>query len=188
MKKHFKYFIYLLKHKFWATYYCFKEGLIWQGLLHDWSKFLPDEWFPYANYFYGKKGEEVRKKRRESGGYYKPYATGNAKFDLAWLKHQKRNRHHWQWWILPEDDGGTFAMPMQKRFIIEMICDWRGAGRAQGYGENTPEWYMKNKNKMILHTDTRFEVEFKLLQIFGDKKMHDALEDPVQNLISEKTY
>ena len=26
---------------------------IWLLIIHDWSKFLPDEFFPYAQYFYG---------------------------------------------------------------------------------------------------------------------------------------
>lgn len=179
---------YILRHKFWVAYYCFKEKLFFQGIFHDISKFSPDEWFPYTNYFFGKKGEEARAKRKAAGGYYKPYATGDAKFDLAWLKHQKRNKHHWQWWVLPEDDGGMFAMPMPLKYILEMICDWRGAGRAQGYGENTPEWYKKTKNKMILHSYTRILVEISLAGIFGFEAMREAFEEPIKNITQQKAY
>lgn len=175
MKKHFKYLSYVLRHKFWVGYYCFKEGLILCGIFHDWSKFLLDEWFPYANYFYGKKGALHRGDRRKQAGYYKPYRTDDQKFDFAWLKHQKRNSHHWQWWTLPEDEGGVYALPMKKKAIIEMICDWRGAGRAQGYGDNTIEWYNVNKNKMKLHHLTRQAVEKKLTTIYGFKAMKNTV-------------
>lgn len=167
MIKHWRYLKYVVRHKFWVGYYCFKDGLFWRGIKHDWSKFLPDEWIPYANYFYGPKGDEIRAKRRKSGGYYKPYESGDERFDFAWLLHQKRNDHHWQWWILPKDEGGFKAMPMKEKAWREMICDWRGAGRAQGYGDNTVEWYHKTKNSMILHEETRFNVEFKLAAIYG---------------------
>lgn len=174
-KVHWNYLKYIVKHKYWVTYYCFEDGLFWRGLKHDISKFLPSEWLPYANYFYGPKGEEVRKARKEAGGYYKPYNTGDEAFDFAWLLHQKRNDHHWQWWILPKDDGGFKTMPMKDKAIREMICDWRGAGRAQGYGDNTPPWYLANKNNMILHPHTRHQVEQKLVEIYGHYRMKDAL-------------
>jgi hypothetical protein len=132
-----------------------RVGII-QALLHDWHKFLPDEWFPYVDYFYG----EDRQIRDETG-YYKPTDTGHAGFDFAWLLHQKRGRHHWQWWILPEDDGGLKVLPMPDRFRKEMVSDWRGAGKAQGTPD-TKAWYKKNASKMRLHHKTRKWVEQEL--------------------------
>ena len=165
--KFFKYGSYVLRHKFWVAYYCFKAGIPLRGLLHDSSKLLPSEWQPYANYFYGPKGDENRKIRKEQGGYYKPYSTGDEKFDFAWLLHQKRNSHHWQWYVLPKDDGGLHVLPMKRKDWKESICDWRGAGRAQGYGDNTIKWYKANGSKMTLHPDTRAKIEKELKKIFN---------------------
>jgi len=81
-----QYLDYLLRHKWYVTLECFREGLYWQGLTHDLSKFLPSEFIPYANYFYGK--GKVKKVRDETG-YYKPTDTGDKEFDFAWLLHQK---------------------------------------------------------------------------------------------------
>lgn len=128
---------------------CFKHGLYWQGIVHDWSKFLPDELVPYANYFYG---GDNRKDR-----FYTP-ADGSTEFNYAWLKHQHRNPHHWQYWLLQEDDGNKFPMEMPYKYAVEMVCDWRGAGKASGYND-TPAWYMRNRFKIILHTKTRLLVE-----------------------------
>jgi len=92
--KHIKYAKYVIRHKFFVMLECFKHGLIYRGLKHDISKFLPGEWFPYVEFFYGTKAKQVR----DETGYYKPTDTGNKAFDFAWLLHQKRNDHHWQWW------------------------------------------------------------------------------------------
>lgn len=155
--KYIKYFRYVFRHKWFVFLEACKMGIPWRGLLHDMSKFSPDEWIPYANFFYGKKIQ-----RRDSTGYYKPTDTGDAAFDFAWLLHQKRNRHHWQWWILPEDDGGVKILPMSDVYRREMLADWRGAGRAQGYGDNTNAWYQKNKGHMQLHPETRAWIEAQL--------------------------
>lgn len=116
------------------------------GVLHDWSKFLPSEFFPYANFdFYTK---------RDETGYYKPTDTGDDAFDFAWLLHQKRNKHHWQWWILPEDNGGLKILDMPLKYRKEMLCDWKGAGRAYRTPD-TKRWWEANNHKMQLHPNTR---------------------------------
>jgi hypothetical protein len=156
--KHLKYLSYVLRHKWFVFLECANRGLIWRGAIHDWSKFLPSEFLPYADYFYG---HDSVNSGRDDTGYYKPTDTGNAAFDFAWLLHQKRNDHHWQWWILPEDDGGIKVLPMSASARIEMVCDWKGAGKAQGK-PNTADWYEKNKGKMQLHPETRAWIEGQL--------------------------
>ena len=139
--------------------------------MHDLSKLRPSEFIPYANFFYGKKEDDISTKRDDTG-YYKPTDTGDAAFDYAWLLHQKRNKHHWQWWVLPEDDGGVKVLEMAPKYRLEMLCDWIGAGKAQGYFSpeedplrETRNWYKKNKDKMQLHPNTRewLEKELRLI-------------------------
>jgi len=152
--KYLKYLSYVIRHKWYVMIECFKVNLWWQGIIHDLSKLLPSEFFPYANYFYWNNNQ-----KRDETGYYKPTDTGDKAFDFAWLLHQKRNKHHWQWWILPEDEGGIRILDMPLKYREEMLCDWRGAGRAQGYGDNTKDWYEKNKNRMLLNNKTRDYIE-----------------------------
>ena len=158
MKQYLNYLKYVLIHKYFVTVECFKVGLYWRGIVHDLSKFRLSEFVPYANFFYTKK--------RNGTGYYKPTDTGDKAFDFAWLLHQKRNKHHWQWWTLPEDDGGIKVIKMDEIFTNEMICDWIGAGKAQGFFSpkddkyfETRKWYIANKNKMNLHPHTRRLIE-----------------------------
>jgi len=145
---------------------CFKHGLIWRGIVHDLSKLSPNEWLPYANFFYGDHG------KRFIGGWFWEFKKNvhiQEAFDFAWLLHQKRNKHHWQWWILPQDNGMDMLLPMQEPYLTEMICDWVGAGKAQGHVspksdpmKETREWYQANKTKMSIHSDTMQEIEKRL--------------------------
>jgi hypothetical protein len=156
-----KYLKYLIKHKYFVTRECFKKGLYWRGLVHDLSKFLPKEWNAYRNYFYGT---------------YMPYGDfGSIKyefdcwsiskegvseaFDYAWLNHQHKNKHHWQYWVLRNDDGTTVALQMPHQYATEMFCDWIGAGLAITGKKEFYLWYDANKHKMILHEATRKFVE-----------------------------
>jgi len=158
-----KYLKYLLKHKWFVLLECIRVGKIWRGIWHDMSKFYPDEFIPYARYFYGTWPEwDIINK----GGYpnypYELTRQGVEKaFDLAWLKHQHRNKHHWQYWLLQEDDGDLKLVDISYKYILEMVADWKGAGRAIT-GKNDPEeckkWYLKNYNKINLSHWTRAQV------------------------------
>lgn len=155
--KFFRYMSYLLRHKYYVFIECVKFGIPWLGVIHDWSKFLPSEFIPYMNYFYGDKSKEIRDK----DGYYKPHNTGDNSFEFAWLLHQKRNKHHWQFWVLTQDTDPTIIFEMPMKYRKEMLADWKGAGKAQG-ANNTKGWYLKHCHRIMLETNTREWVEEQL--------------------------
>jgi hypothetical protein len=159
--KHLRYLRYVLRHKWFVFIACCKLGVPWRGIAHDMSKFAPSEWFPYAEHFYG--GNRDIHFGRDKSGYYRAGDTGDMLFDFAWLYHQKRNPHHWQWWVLPLDDGGQKILPMSDSYRKEMLADWYGAGRALGKPD-TQAWYLANKDKMLLHPDTRQWIEAQLFK------------------------
>ncbi len=142
MLKYFKYLSYIIRHKWFVLIECCKMDIVWLGIIHDWSKLRPSEFFPYAEYFYGKNSDEDA-------------------FDFAWLLHQKRNKHYWQWFLLPEDNGGTKVLPMYEQYRVEMLCDWVGAGKALGTPD-TKKWYQENKTNIQLHPETRGRLEGQL--------------------------
>lgn len=154
MKKYLRYARYVIRHCKYVRRACFAKGLYWQGIVHDLSKWRQSEFIPYARFFYGPKPP-----MRNTTGYYKPTDTGNDAFDFAWLLHQKRNPHHWQFWILQEDEGGVKVLEIPHRYRLEMLCDWYGASMAQGYGGKSRTWYAANREKMQLHPATRAWVE-----------------------------
>lgn len=159
--KHLRYLSYVLRHKWFVFIECCKLGIPWQGLIHDMSKLFPSEWFPYVERFYGNKEKDIRY-GRDKTGYYRAGDTGDDNFDRAWFLHQKRNPHHWQWWILQLDLEETHIFAMTDKYRKEMLADWYGAGKAQGTPD-TKTWYLKNKDKMVLHPDTRAWIEAQIL-------------------------
>ena len=107
-----------------------------QLILHDWSKFLPDEWFPAVRYL----------------------STGEASH-ASLKKHHRRNRHHPQWW-LADRDGRREPRPMPDLFRREMLADWRAVGRAGG--GDARAWYLEYGHRHPLHPETRAWVEAQL--------------------------
>ena len=107
---------------------------------HDMSKWEDEEYFAYCEYFYGEhKGED----------------WVQTDFDYAWLHHQHNNPHHWQHWLLREDDGGNKALEMDYLYVIEMVCDHWAFSWVKGNLYEIFDWYANNKAKMILHPNTQ---------------------------------
>jgi hypothetical protein len=166
---HFKYLSYVTRHKWFVLVAGLRtHAPLWRLLIHDWSKFLPSEWFAYANYFYN-----------PPIAVTDPYGLRRDKqsraFDVAWLHHQHANPHHWQHWILREDSGDVKILEMPEHFVREMIADWMGAGRAITGKWEAGEWYWKNRKKIVLHDSTRRDVEI-LLCVHAGLRM-SAIED-----------
>ena len=130
MNKHLQYIKYITKHKWYVLVECCKVGLFWRGLVHDMSKFLPHEWIPYANWFYTDLNDRPN-------------------YMDAWLLHIHRNKHHWQYWVLLNDNGIIQALPMPHIYRLEMWCDWIGAGKAITGKDNMLPWYTENKEILI---------------------------------------
>lgn len=151
MRRHWEYMKYVLRHKLFVLIAGLQLGVPPGTLIvHDWDKFLPFMWFAYARCFYKPNGE-------------KQYVE-SVEFNVAWNAHQKRNKHHWQYWMLVYDSGKTECLVMPDKYRREMLADWIGAGRALGK-PNTWEWYEANKGNIQLHTVTRFWIEKQLEQL-----------------------
>jgi len=147
--RYLNYLKYVLLHK----YFVLVAGLrlkvpFLQLVLHDQSKFTRAEWSAYAQCFYSKDGSKQCKP--------------DAKFTAAWNSHQKRNKHHFQYWMLIGDDGEVSTLPMPENYVREMVADWMGAGRAKTGTWEAREWYLKNKGRIKLHPFTRAQAEMLL--------------------------
>lgn len=155
-----RYLKYLFRHKYFVFIECWRRGLYWRAFLHDLSKFLPDELLPYARFFYGKDSTQESRESR-----YQKINKDPRYFQRAWQLHLMRNDHHWQNWINIQDEGTTVVLEMPINCRLEMFCDWVGAGRAQGYYDPMNPlkevciWYVRNRNKIILHPKTRMLIE-----------------------------
>lgn len=120
---------------------------------HDDSKYDEDEYDAYDAYFYGGN---------------RSFEVVN-KFNIAWLKHIHKNPHHWQHWVLIEDENSTSKpLEMPYNYIIEMICDWWAFSFKSGNLSEIFDWYAEHKDKMILASSTRNVVEV-ILEIIKQK-------------------
>lgn len=167
--KYLKYLSYIVRHKWFVGVAGRKIGLSWwQCITHDLSKMRPSEFFPYCDYFYGGPWATATEAHRASqlcGVALKTQHKVDEAFDKAWLKHQHRNPHHYQHWVLREDSGTQKILNMPYRYIKEMVADWMGAGRAITGKWDIEEWYEKNADKMELGSWTRAIVESILIEV-----------------------
>ncbi len=121
------------------------------GFAHDHSKTEKDEYDAYDAYFYGGN---------------KSYSVVQD-FNKAWLLHIHRNPHHWQYWILINDnpEEGEILIEMPYNYILEMICDWWAFSWSKGNLNEIFPWYEQRKNYIKLHPNSRKTLEHVLNQI-----------------------
>lgn len=114
---------------------------------HDISKYLPSEFIPYSRFFSETNREKDYKKSDEQ----------NQNFQKGWLLHQKRNKHHWNYWVSVTRKNEIIPTEMPSKHVKQMVADWRGMGRK--FGGTANEYYIKNKDNMILHERTVYKIE-----------------------------
>lgn len=118
---------------------------------HDLSKSNLDEYEAYDAYFYG--------------GNRSYHVV--EEFRYAWLKHIHNNPHHWQYWMLTNDEPneGENVLDMPYNYILEMICDWWAFSWNSGDLTEMFDWYEVHKDYMRLSPRTRRNVEYILDKI-----------------------
>lgn len=119
---------------------------------HDSSKYDMEEFIPYALYFYGEE------------------KTDNIKqhFNVAWLAHIHKNPHHWQHWVLINDDEGEECLEIPFEYIIEMICDWWSFSWKKGNLYEIFDWYDSHKDNMRINEQSRKRIE-DILKVIREK-------------------
>lgn len=110
-------------------------------ICHDRSKYSEDEYKAYDEYFYPLSNEN------------EPYKK--IKFDYAWLHHIHNNPHHWQYWVLINDEEGTYPLPIPLMYIEEMVADWGSFAYQKKDGDELIKWYEANRDKQNIHPDSR---------------------------------
>lgn len=125
------------------------DGASWNVTYgHDASKYSDEEYDAYDAFFYGPNQSAAVKEA----------------FDYAWLHHIHNNPHHWQHWVLINDEKkeGIIALEMPKVYVIEMICDWWSFSFRAGDLYEIFSWYKDHEPGMILHKETKKYVEWLL--------------------------
>jgi len=130
---------------------------------HDSSKYDKEEYEAYDQYFYG--GNQS-------------YAVKVA-FDYAWLHHIHHNPHHWQYWILLEDDPETGVpfktLQIPLAYIFEMIADWWTFSWKNNNLFEIFNWYWDHRPKQFIHPESRRILEEILKKIWNVLIMQEAV-------------
>lgn len=148
------------RHRRLVRHYCFKLGLVWQGLTHDLSKYSPTEFWRGVKYYQGWRSPNDQE-RLENG------------VSLAWLHHKGRNRHHFEYWI-DVDPAEKIYKPvkMPLRFLAEMFCDRVAASkiyRGEKYRDSDPlDYFLSRKPTRSIHPETSDMLE-KLLRMLAEQ-------------------
>ena len=166
LKKIFRHFATITKHRHMVIRHSKKAGILWQGLLHDLSKYSPSEFWVGARYFSGDRSPN------EAERHIYGYST-------AWLHHKGRNKHHYEYWIDLEagrnkhhfeywSDYDTTThelkpVKMPEKYIAEMFCDRVAASKiyqGKNYTNNHPiEYFMRAKGIRPIHPETSDIIE-----------------------------
>ena len=145
----------ITKHKILVMKGCCQAGLFWQGLMHDWSKYSPEEFMTGVKYFQGTRSPNAAEK--EAKGY-----------SAAWLHHKGRNKHHFEYWIdfAPDRSGRLVGNRMPLRYLIEMVVDRIAASKVYkgaDYTDASPwEYYERARDIVVMHPQTKRQLEYLL--------------------------
>lgn len=145
MGKYFKYLKTICIHKWYVFIECCKEGIIWQGIVHDLSKFSLSEFIPSAKYYNGE---------------------GNEQYQRSWLHHKGHNKHHWEYWVDWDSKTGKYiTIEIPLKYLKEMYADMVGASKAynkSNFDVREPYNYFKNSKTFIMNKEDRLWLEIKL--------------------------
>ena len=147
----------ITKHRHMVIKHCFKAGIGFQGLFHDLSKYTPTEFLVGAKYYKGYKSPNDVE-RMEKG------------YSSAWLHHQGRNKHHFEYWR--DYDVNTHLMApvkMPLKYVKEMFCDRLAASKVymkDKYTDSHPlEYFRAGKAKAMAHPETMAILESWLVML-----------------------
>lgn len=163
MSKLFKHLKTIRTHRKYVRKACAKMGILWQGLLHDLSKYSITE-LKICKYWTGTKSPH--QVCRETIGY-----------SPSWIHHYHKNKHHFQFWWDETEYGKIVPIKMPYKYVIESVCDMLGASKAYNPKNWTPDmlwqyWINKCKGKRIMHTESTYLTEKLIwnLKEYGEDK------------------
>lgn len=133
LKAYAAYACYLFQHKLEVFKWCWHFGIPWRGLCHDLSKFRWwSEFKPHALYFFGP-----------------PEKRDQNALDAAWLRHIHRNPHHWNFYLVVDEEGYVNCLDIPDKYRKEMLADFLAKGQSRG--ANAWDWYECHNRTLGLH-------------------------------------
>ena len=149
MNKYFKYIKTIFIHKWYVFVECYKQGIIWQGITHDLSKFSLAEFIASSKYYNGDRND--------------------MKYQYSWLHHIAHNKHHWEYWVDWNSQNGEYELiEIPIKYLKEMYADIVAASKAYNKGKfdtREPYEYFKKSKTFIMNKNSRKWIEGKLAEL-----------------------
>ncbi len=165
--KFFKHLHIVNKHRFKVFVLCCRAGQFWRGLVHDLSKYSPEEFLEGVRYYSNGSGSPIRNAKIENG------------YSKAWLHHIGRNKHHYEYWY---DYDALIETPiMPYKYFVEMVCDSMAAGIVY-QGRNWTDEYQLN---YWLRTRERAKVHPKMDKLLT-KVYSDVAKKGIKAVVNKK--
>ncbi len=172
----------VLEHKKLVMKGCFAVGLYFQGIVHDLSKFSPEEFIVGAKYYQGNRSPNNAE--REERGY-----------SSAWLHHKGRNKHHYEYWIdySSQMKGGKVTKPvkMPLKYVVEMFIDRIAASKiynGEKYEDDYPlRYFVRSMDRIPMDPETKalLYALLKMLSVYGEKKTFNYIK---RRLLKDGSY
>lgn len=169
-----RHFVTITRHRHKVIRHCFLAGIFWQGLRHDLSKYSPAEFIPGVRYYAGDQSPNVNERKAKG-------------FSRAWLHHQGRNKHHFEYWVdYDVEIHRKEPVRMPTKYLIEMFCDRVAASKiyyAGDYDEGKPyEYFKKGRAGRIMHPETGKQLEEMLIMLRdkGEKETFSYIKNVIR--------
>ncbi len=168
----------ITRHRHKVMLHCFKAGIFLQGLMHDLSKYSPEEFIPGVRYYQGYRSPN--ESERELVGYSR-----------AWIHHKGRNKHHFEYWTdYSPKDRKILPVKMPLKYVVEMFCDRVAASKIYGgdkYNDSYAlNYFLRAKASRFIHPETSDLIE-RLLTMLAEEG-EDKTFSYIRKLLKEKDY
>ena len=174
LKNFFKHLHTVNTHRYKVFLLCCKVGIPLQGLLHDFSKYSPTEFWEGVKYYQGDYSP-IHNCKKENG------------YSKAWLHHKGRNKHHYEYWYDYEAPNETPKMPF--KYFLEMICDTLSSGMTYQGKNWTKEYQLSywNRTKDRVRMDESQKIALgKVYERIAEKGLKEVLKKKyIKNIYDE---
>ncbi|MBR2553129.1 MAG: catalase [Erysipelotrichaceae bacterium] len=156
------------RHKLLVMKYCFRCGMIKQGLLHDLSKYSPTEFLAGVEFYQEGKRSPVGAEKMAKG------------YSLGWLHHKAHNKHHWLYWV---DQGlpgqGIVVYKMPENYFLESLLDRMAASKNYSGADytdwSTYEFFQKSEERHLMNPEDS-ERTSEMLKYLGENGEEKTLQ------------
>ncbi len=152
-----KHFTTITRHRHVVIVHAAKAGILWQGLMHDLSKYSPAEFIPGAKYWMGTRSPNDKER-------------GELGYSSAWMHHKGRNKHHFEYWSDYNPETHLMSpVKMPFKYVLEMFCDRVAASKiyqGENYKKEHPlEYFLRGKKRRVIHPETSLQLEYLLTML-----------------------